>query len=165
MRGHRLTILKLMVAIAIVAAGLSAFRADVLDWRVYSVWHEYVITVLPMACLLTYGLVVGASDLIRLGRCRPFLVGFEVTGWAVLFACASFMAVSIHTNDRILSRLDPLTQYTFGTTNIYYLASEVLAFHLVVLNVPQLALALLGGWAAHSLGVTLVRGMESEPAG
>lgn len=156
MRRPRVTIMRLMVAIAIAAAGLSAFRADLTDWRVYRIWHEYVIGVVPLACVLTYGLVIGSDDLIRLRRCRPFLVGFEVTGWAVLFAYASFLAVNFE-HSRPLDCLYPLTRYTFGTPNLYYKDPKILAFHLFVLNAPEFALAVVGGWVAAWRRITVVR--------
>src|SRR3954469_18426068 len=118
MRVPCITIGRLMVAVAVAAFGLSAFRIDLGDWKVYRIWHEYVIGVVPMACVLTYGLFIGCSDLIRQARCHPFLVGFEVFGWASLFALASFMAVNFETQFRLLDRLDPLTQYALQTSTL-----------------------------------------------
>jgi hypothetical protein len=146
-----------MVAVAVAAFGFSAFRIDLGDWKVYRIWHEYVIGVVPMACVLTYGLFIGCSDLLRRARCHPFLVGFEVFGWASLFALASFMAVNFETQFRLLDRLDPLTQYALQTSTLEYKDPKILTFHVIVIGLPELIVALIGGWVTNSLGIVVAR--------
>src|SRR5262245_4277211 len=71
----RISIARAMIAIAIAALAFFVFRIDLGDWRVYRIWHEYIIGIVPMACVLSYGFVIGCSDVLRRGSCHPFLVG------------------------------------------------------------------------------------------
>src|SRR5690349_17118114 len=98
----RISIARAMIAIGIAAFAFFVFRVDLADWHVYRIWHEYIIGVVPMACVLCYGLLIGCSDILRRGRCHPFLVGFEMFGWGSLFAYASFMAVNFENLTRPL---------------------------------------------------------------
>jgi hypothetical protein len=156
----RISIARAMVAIGIAALAISVFRTDLTDWQVYRIWHEYVIGVVPMACVLSYGLFAAASDVLRRGRCHPFLVGFEVFGWGSLFAYASFMAVNFEAESRPLDWIFPLTRYVFQTGTIEYKDPWVVTFHLLVLNLPELAMALIGGWATSSLSIVVARTSE-----
>ena len=51
MRSARLSIGRLMIAMAIIAGGLGIIQLDRHDHDFYSLWHEYVIGIVPMACL------------------------------------------------------------------------------------------------------------------
>jgi hypothetical protein len=150
-----------MTVIGITALAFFAFRVDLADPRVHRIWHEYIIGIVPMAGMLTYGALIGCCDVLRRGRCHPFLVGFEMFGWGSLFAYASFMAVNFENNTRPLDWLDPLTRYVFGGELIIYDAPSVMTFHVFVLNLPELAVALIGGWLTSSLSVILARTLEA----
>ena len=159
MRLPRLSIAWLMVAIAIAAAWCSILHAALNYGQglFYNDYHELVIGALPMAFILFHGLLVGCSDIVRRGRCRPFLLGFEVIGWGMVLAYASFMAVEFEAGFRPVARLVPLTEYALGLNTFYLSEPKVVAFQTLVLTAPQLVVALVGGWVTHSLGITVVR--------
>jgi hypothetical protein len=148
-----------MVAIAIAAAWCSILHAA-LNYQqglFYNDYHELTIGALPMAFILFHGLVVGCSDIVRRGRCRPFLLGFEFVGWAMVLAYVSFMAVEFQAGFRPVARLAPLTEHALGLPVFYLSKPKVVAFQTLVLTAPQLVVALVGGWVTHSLGITVVR--------
>ncbi len=151
------SVARLMGAIAIASLGCAAYRVELADPSVYRLYHELVIGVVPMACLLVFGLAVAGSDVARRGACRPFWLGFELAGWVALFAVASFMAVNFENGRRAIGRLYPLTSWFVGSPNMTYTDLPVVAFHSALFFVPEFALASLGGWATTSLKVTVAR--------
>src|SRR5689334_13342300 len=78
--------------IAVAAMGLAILQGDLSSTRFLINRHVFIISVLPMACLLVWGLIVGCGGLIRRGECPPFLVGFEVFGWAAFFLTLAYDA-------------------------------------------------------------------------
>src|SRR5437868_4242540 len=87
----RLSIGRLMIAIAIIAGGLGIIQIDRNNRDFYQFFHEYVIGMVPMACILLFSLMTCLLDLLGKGECHPFLVGFEALGWASLFVYASLL--------------------------------------------------------------------------
>jgi hypothetical protein len=82
-------------------------------------------------------------------------------GWGALFAYASFMAVNFEQRTRPLDWIAPLTSYVFRGGMIEYRDPKVLAFHLLVLNLPELMVAMIGGWLTSSLRVVVARTHEA----
>ena len=92
MRLLRISIGGSVAGIAVAAIGLSTCK-DLSDTRFLLVQHVFIISVMPMACLLVWGLIIGYAGLIRRGERPTFLVGFEVFGWAALFFHSRFRCV------------------------------------------------------------------------
>jgi hypothetical protein len=93
---------------------------------------------LPMANLLTAGLLVMLPDRLRRRVDRPWLVGFEVVGWTALFgyaSCAYYHAYALR--ESVVHALGLLT----SLGNPAFLTAVV-----AILSAPQLGLALVGGW-------------------
>ena len=155
----RISTARTMLAVAIIAIGFGIIQFD-RDWKnvqFYRHYHEVVIGVLPMACLLLFGIVTGLFDLVRKGECHQFLVGFEVLGWASLFAYLVYCSGHYESGDRPLSRLSTASQYVFPWHVIAYRDLRVMSFHMGVFFVPEFILACLGGWASSALGIVLTR--------
>lgn len=159
MNGIRLSIAQLMVAVAVIGAAAALILKDETDQEFYRHWHDYLIGVLPMTGVLAFGLATGLIGLLRKGECRPFVVGFEVTGWALLYVYASFLAVNYHWRDRTLVYLAPVTQLFFPD-GYAFTAPRVMALHMILLFIPELLLSLIGGLLSTRLGVTVVRTMD-----
>jgi hypothetical protein len=156
MRAARLSIGRLMIAIAVVAGGLGVIQLDRQDRDFYRFWHEYVIGVVPMACLLLFGLITCLHDLLGKGECHPFLVGFEAVGGVSLFSYASFLAVNYDNRYRTLARLMPVTSI-FYPNGCAYADISVMTLHIMMIFVPEVLLSLGGGLLCARLGMTVVR--------
>jgi hypothetical protein len=156
MRPVRVSIGQLMIAIAIIAGGLGLVQLDRHDRDFYRFWHEYVIGILPMGCLLLFGLITCLHDLFDEDECRPFLVGFEVVGWVSLFVYASFLAVNYDYRHRTLMRLMPVTSI-FYPNGCAYADIPVMSLHIMVIFIPEVLLSLVGGLLFAGLGITVVR--------
>jgi hypothetical protein len=152
----RLSIAQLMSGIAIGAGGLYIIQIDRNDPDFYRFWHEYVIGVVPMACLLLLGLIAGLDSLVRRSKCHAFLAGFEMIGWASLFLYASFLAVNYHQKYRTLSRLMPLT-HLFFPNGCAYADIPVMTLHMAVLFLAEFLVSLAGGLLFVRLGISVVR--------
>src|SRR4051794_14972060 len=114
LRLPRFRLRTLMIAVAVVGLGFAAYRIDLTDWTVFRLYHECVVVLVPMACLLLFALIHAASDVWKGDECHPFLLGFEMVGWIELFALASFMAVNFENGRRLLQRIAPLTRWYVG---------------------------------------------------
>lgn len=156
------SIARLMAAVAMIAFVCLAYHIDLTDHRVWRLGHEYVIGVVPMASLLLFGLLVAGSDLWRRGECHPFAVGFELAGWASLFFYVSFMAINFENGRRWLDVILPTTQWFFRRSALIYADYDVLAFQTLLFFIPELVLAVIGGWATTSLNVCVSRRTQSQ---
>jgi hypothetical protein len=145
-----------MIAIAIIAAGLRIIQVDRNNPDIYRFWHEYVIGIIPMSCLLLLGLTSCFRDLRWKGKCDPFLLGFETIGWASLFVYASFLAVNYDWKYRTLGRLMPITNFFFPN-GCAFADIRVMSLHMVTILVPEILLSLAGGSFFARLGITVVR--------
>ena len=116
-----------------------------------------------MACLLLFGLATGLLGLARKGECPPFVVGFEAAGWATLFAYASFLAVNYDYKYRTLDRIRPITNF-FYPNGCAYADIPVMSLHMTILFLPELFLALAGGFLSARLGLVLAWKAERDQA-
>ena len=156
MRLLRISIGGSVVGIAVAAIGLSILQRDLSDTRFLLVQHVFMISVLPMACLLVWGLIIGCAGLIRRGECHPFLVGFEVFGWAALFFTVAFDAFTDQYGMYRLSLVAPVARRVLATEAIKFRDIKVILFHMTILSLPALASALGGGWLSQRLGIRVV---------
>jgi hypothetical protein len=125
-----------MAVVVIVALAFGAGRA-LLEWWIFPIpfLELVVLGALPMATVLGIGLI----PFLRRKRGRSFMLGFEIFGWAALIAFLISAAVATDTIHRGTgSALQPLG---LGSPLFLTVAAGILLL-------PQLALALLGGWLA-----------------
>jgi hypothetical protein len=148
---------RLMIGVAIIAVALGIIQTDRKSLEVYRYWHEYVIGVVPMTCLLLFGLITCLLDLRGKGERHPFLVGFETFGWATLFLYASFLAVNYGDSAiRTLDWLTPITDFCYPH-GCRYASLDVMGLHMTVLFLPEFFLSLVGGVLFSRLRISLVR--------
>jgi hypothetical protein len=113
---------------------------------------------------LVFGLIVLARQLTLRGEGTPFLVGFEAAGWpavaAALIAMLGFekqILIYVRWAEASLSAFwHEFIEWT-GEFTVAHWAGIKFGFDVFALATPQLLLALLGGWAAGRLGVSVVR--------
>lgn len=87
--------------------GLAVVHEDLTSMPFHRHGHSLVVGALPMACVLTWGLLVGAGGLYRRGECRSVLVGFEVLGWAAPFLFVCYVAATYRSGEKPIDLLDP----------------------------------------------------------
>ncbi len=156
----QLSIAQLMTATASTAIGLGLIQIDRTEGAFYRFWHEYIIGVVPLGCLLFYGLVTALIDLATTGKSSRFVVGFEVAGWLSLLIYASYLGGNYDFSYRTMSKLRPLTDYCFPN-GCAYADMPVMSLHMTILFLPQFLFALVGGCVSSGLRIRLVR--ETEP--
>jgi hypothetical protein len=118
----------------------------------------YACGVLPMASILILVAFFSAPNRLRGGDLSPFVLGFEALGWAVVFAYVTCYSLAPSV---VFASAEQIGQYTrpalapYATDAPRWLA---LAFELgigaVIFTVPELVVAVLGGWLTHWFGLT-----------
>ena len=109
-----------------------------------------------MACLLVWGLIMACGGLIRRGECPPFLVGFEVFGWAALFLTLAYDAFDDQYGMDRLSFVAPVGHRVLATEVLKFKDMRVVVFHITIFLLPILAFSLGGGWFSQCLGIRVV---------
>jgi hypothetical protein len=165
MARSRASIAGMMAAVAAVAVNAAVMRL------VYAAGSSrfafiYACGVLPMASLLILVAVVSIPSLLRGGWLSPFLVGFEAVGWSVVFAFISWYCVD---EMGIFDCTQAIATFVGGEPGISALfldgppdleppnrieAAIEFGFSTGLYSLPQLVLAMLGGWLARKLGLT-----------
>jgi hypothetical protein len=159
----RLSIGRLMVLVAIVAANCWVVRNLLgLEWNSSFGFanSDLDIPLVPMATILAVGFVLVPRARAR----RPGFIGFQATGWAVLLVYVGFCVMAPEWTYNVLYRTfvifwTPVLRY-FWVPVFHYLSIDRGALHsyeellLIILAIPlstlpQLLVALLGGFLAH----------------
>jgi hypothetical protein len=146
----RFRIAWLMVVVAFVALDLGAIRGL---FGVRDTFAELVLVgVLPMANILAAVAILGA---VRRGF-PPFLVGFEVFGAAAMLACLAWAwlspdALTVYLVGILLLVVRLFRTESFGVGLVNYTIAGVL------LSLPEVVLALLGGWLTSLAATSLAR--------
>jgi hypothetical protein len=161
----QMSITSLMVAIVVAACGFAILHLDLTHEPFYLYAHTLVVGVLPMACLLTWGVVVGLISLFRRGECSAFLVGFEVFGWAAVLLFVTYTAAVYLPGETPLGLVVPLLVWWDGRDAIPKRDPSVVLFTMGIFLAPQLAVSLLGGLLGHALGIRGVRDRRGEKTG
>jgi len=151
------------VSIAGLMAAVAAVAVDVTVWRsIYASGSNsqsaffYACGVLPLASLLIMVGLFSLPGLLREGRLSPFVFGFEAVGWVVVFAFISWYSIAEHAvigyASAIAAPIRPLIFSYFETAPDWAKFCGEFGFATVLFSLPQLLLALLGGWAAGYYG-------------
>jgi hypothetical protein len=151
-RTPRFRIAWLMVAIAIAALDAGLMR-EVVGSRSSRNIH-ILLGSLPMANVLIVGVLINQ----RRPGCRPFLVGFEVFG---AIAVALYIALAYNFDHEIeMTYLKPLIDLlyrTIGQDRPNVFISILYVGVMLMVGLPQLALALVGGFLTCTFNRTLTR--------
>jgi hypothetical protein len=140
--------------IGVAAIGLAILQWDLSSTKFLINHHIFVISVMPMTCLLVWGLMIGCVGLIRRGEYHPFLVGFEVFGWAALFVTLAYDASADQYGINRLVLVAPLARRVLGIEALKFRDMRVIIFHMTIFCLPTLAFALCGGWVSQRLGAS-----------
>jgi hypothetical protein len=133
-----------MATVAIVALNFGIMREWAYNTDGHNTNQVLIVGGLPMANALAVGLLVGRQRL----RTRPFLMGFEVFGAMalVLFVVATIQFTGLWFEPYLGLGLNPIMNFfgkpmTLSLAQVGCLCSVVA----VMLGLPQLAFALVGG--------------------
>jgi hypothetical protein len=147
-----------MVFVALAALNFTVIRV-VLDHR-SNTSTLLGLGALPMANILAVGLLIGHR---RRGS-RPFLLGFEVFGATALAlyvaSVSSFGEEVVIAYLRLL--LDPLEKI-LGRYPLGVLVATLCSVAVVMLSLPQVAFALIGGFLSRKYRVTITKRPPSTP--
>ncbi len=164
MRLPRISLGDSLAGVVAAAIGLAILRTDLTNGPFWRHGHTLVVGMLPMACLLVWGLLVGIGRLIRRNECPPFLVGFEVFGWGALFLFAVYDAAAHLMTEEPLYVVSPLLHRFFSSDTIIYKELKILSFHIMLFFWPIFAFSLIGGWLGQTLDIRLVRAHRGPQA-
>ena len=159
MKRPRFPIAGLMAAVGAVAINLAVMRS-LAETTVGGHSHLFFACgVMPMASLLILVALAAVPSLVRGGRCSPFVLGFEAVGWAVVFAfvtCYSLApSVLVNSIARIGVYTRPVFARYFADSPGWVGAAIELGFLTVIFSLPQLPVALFGGWVNRKVGLTV----------
>ncbi len=155
----RVSIAGLMAAVAVVAVNVAVWRSIYSGGSNSQAAFFYACGILPLASLL---IVVGSFSvpgLLRGSPLSPFVFGFEAVGWVVLFAFLSWYSIAEHAvigyASAIVAPIRPSVMSYLENAPEWGKLFVEFGFSTVLFSTPQLVLALLGGWLARRLGLTL----------
>jgi hypothetical protein len=147
-----------MAVVAAIAVNLAVMRS--LDWNAPNTLPHlfFACGVMPMGSLLA---IIAMTFLPRAPngqRLSSFVFGFETLGWISILA---FVALYSLTPSAILAVTEKVGAYTrpilgplFEGSPGWAAAAGELGFGTVLFSLPELVIALLGGWLARKVGVT-----------
>jgi hypothetical protein len=147
----RFRIAWLMIFVAIAALNFAVIR--VVMEHSGPVGELMAMGVLPMANVLAVGLLIGKK---RRGS-RPFLLGFEAFG---VMASALYIALAVFSRQAVIPYLElslqPIRE-TISQDWTVVLIATIYSAAVVMLGLPQLAFALVGGFLARRFRFTITR--------
>jgi len=122
-----------------------------------------------MASVLFLVALFSAPNLMRGGRLNPFAFGFEASGWTAIFvfiACYSIAPSAVLAFTQwIATWMKPVLDSLLERAPIWIQLSAELGIGAILFTLPQLILALFGGWLARMVGLTArLEFGEKEPA-
>ena len=155
MTSTRFSLATVQVAVVFVAANFATIRwgLGLPNLKANGMIQEIVIGGTPMASLLVLGAVLAMRGPTRRGVRRSFWIGFGLMGTCALglfvVACLRFKATVNYYIDSSVSVLDAALHHIglmwrIGDHGLRY--AIVIAAIVMLLAVPQVGLAVLGGW-------------------
>jgi hypothetical protein len=140
MKMPRITIAWMMAIIVVAAIDLAAIRALYLTKSV--IGALIVFGSMPMASILVLGVPSVVKGPSGRGKIHPFLIGFESVGWTVLLVYTGSAILYPEFVGELVQRL----LESFGLPLVSGTNPLVLFCVVLIPLLPQLALALVGGW-------------------
>jgi cobalamin synthase len=167
-RRPRFPIAGLMAAVAAVAVNLAVMRSFD-DSEADPLPHLFFACgVIPMASVLIVLALFSAPNVARGGRLSPYVFGFEGLGWVAVGAFIAFYSIArstlLATTESTGARISAL----FEGLPSWVQSSLALGIATVWCSLPQLTVAMFGGWLARRLGITVrfeLGGMEPAVSG
>lgn len=165
MRLPRISIARLMAVVLLIALDFAVIRS--LFGNTFTAHERYYIHgLLPMTNLMAFVAMNEWRRLMRLGESRPFWTGFLASGGAALWlysATAHLSEPNLHERyfDFVLKPLFPVLKHL----DVHFpLGVDVLLIlcYFLAMTLPQLVVALTGGWLFTKWRVVLVRRMPSD---
>ena len=159
MKRPRFAIAGLMAAVAAAALNLGVWRS--FDPNVpESLSHLFFACgVMPMASVLILVALTALPRAARGERLRPFVFGFEAAGWVVVFAFGTLYSLApsaiLALTERIGAWTRPVLVPLFEGSPPWASVAAELGFGALLFTLPELVIALLGGWLARALGITV----------
>ena len=158
MKRPRISIAGLMAAVALVAIDIAVVQSIYPEPK-SELQFFYAFGVLPMATVLILLGAFSAPNLVRGGSVSPFVFGFEAVGWVVVFIFISAYTIAPNAFSEygfamLASIASPFNAYLEESPN-WAQVSVGIGIATAVLTLPQLLLALLGGWLARRLKLTV----------
>jgi hypothetical protein len=157
MKLPRFSIAWIMAIIVIAAINLAAIRA--LDGTNTIIGALIVVGSMPMASILMLGIPNLVRGLTGRGKIRPFLAGFEGVGWTVLLV---YTVSAILFAEWVAGEVDLFVQFPMNligrdAANESDPAWQLVGLFVVVLLLllPQLFFALVGGWLNQRFKITI----------
>ncbi len=159
MKRARFPIAALMAAVVAVAINLAVWRSIELTSVDGGMSHFFFACgAMPMASLLILVALPRAASVMRGDPVSPFLLGFEASGWATVFAFVTCSSIAPSVLLRFVELIGPYTRPVFER----YLADTPswaglyieLGLGVIIFSPPQLLVALVGGWLTRKLGLT-----------
>jgi len=149
----------LMAAVAAVAVNLAVMRSYD-PTKLDALPHFFfAFGVVPIASILILVALFSAPILLRGGWLSPFVIGFEASGWAVVFAFITWYSIA---TSAVMGHLGAIGTLISPVISPYVDQSPSLAaacvelgFATILFSLPQLLLAVLGGWLARKSGLTV----------
>ena len=150
----------LMGAVVAVAVNLAVIRSLIDQNSPESAPHFFfAFGILPMSSLLIVVALISAPNLRRGRSPSPFLFGFEVSGWAAVFAFLTCYSIA---TSRLMGFLEAIAgllrpiivPYAQAAPSWAQMSIE-LGFATALFSLPQLLIALLGGWLIARSGFTI----------
>ncbi len=166
MTRSRFSIAVLMGAVGAAAVDFSAMRS--LDPNSEDVLMQslFATGVMPVASLLILVGLISAAKLLRSGEVSSFVAGFEASGWAMVFA---FMTCCFIAGSKINDYTEAIAEMMLRSVladlgEIEGTTAELIfgGFATVFFSLPQLLVALLGGWLVHRSGLSVRVALRRE---
>ena len=149
----------LMAAVAAAAVNLAVIRAFDVNKPDALPHLFFVCGVTPMASILFLVALFSAPQAARGGRVSSFALGFEALGWVAVFA---FVAIYSIKPAAILAFTEWTGRWTrpvlvplFEHSPMWAQLSAELGVGIVLFSLPELIVALGGGWLAWKIGLTV----------
>jgi hypothetical protein len=102
--------------------------------------------------------LISAPRLFRSGELSSFVIGFEALGWAAVFAFITCYSIATKTfmggAEAIAATCRPFLFDYLKDLPVWAGLAVEFGFATILFSLPQLLLALLGGWLARRIGVT-----------
>ena len=174
MKRFRLSIFNVMSLTAIAAVDFALIKAAMASTVViggasttFSIaLIAFVLGILPLASLLIFLGIVLLPRRMRSKTPSSFLAGFETFGWA---AISLFVILAMFTPDWLTyygmtvgSSVPPKLESWLRTAPLGWMIDFI--FLIIILTLPELIIALFGGWLTRKLGITvLIERRRGEP--
>jgi hypothetical protein len=159
MKSARFPIAGLMAVVAAIAINLTVMRSFN-ESKPDSLAHLFFACgVMPIASVLFLVALFSAPSLVRGGRFSPFALGFEAFGCVAVFAFVAIYSIApsalMAFIELIGARTRPVLQPLVQSAPGWIQLSVELGFAAVLFSLPELVIALFGGWLSRKLGITL----------